>query len=226
MINDEGSDANMSGNPDSSNSQTEGSGDGQSYVMGDQRFKNSEDLYKSYKSLESKLGGLRDLEAKAQAYDEAAEALAAERGTTPAEAATQLREETRKLLEKHAPKIEESKRTDELRSFKLELERRDLVDEHPEAKPMLSMLLEHAKATGKSLRTVFEDFRPIADRLSENSKSQPTVPKTSFRGEGDDDAASASRDYQKKLDAYAQARSPQDKERLLNDALKAKLFRR
>jgi hypothetical protein len=226
MMEDEGSDVNKSGNPDSSDSQTEGSGDGQSYVMGDQRFKSAEDLYKSYKSLESKLGGLSDLEAKARAYDEAAEALAAERGMTQSEAATQLRDETRKLLEKHAPKIEESKRVDELRSLKLDIERRDLVDEHPEVKPMLPMLLEHAKVTGKSLKAVFEDFRPLADKLSETSKSMSTAPKTSFRSEGDEETSSSAREYQKRMEAYAQAKTPADRERFLNEALKAKLFKR
>lgn len=227
MMEGEGSDENMSGNPESSDSSPEqGSGNGESYVMGDQRFKTAEDLYKSYKSLESKLGTVRDLEAKAQAYDEAAEALAAERGIAVTEAASLLREETHKLREKHAPKIEESKRTDELRMVRLELEKRDILDEVPEAKELLPQIMEYAKVTGKTLRDSLEKFRPIMDKISYSNKNMTAAPKTSFRSEGDDETPSSNREYQKKMEAYAQTRDPQQKSQLFNEALKAKLFKR
>lgn len=221
MIDEEGSER-TSGNPDESNSSENGDAKAESYVMGDARFKSAEDLYKSYKSLESKLGNVRELEEKSRAWDEAAEALAAERDIPKSEASQLLREESSKLREKHAPKMENARQSDELRSMRLELEKRDLLDDVPEARELMPQILEYARATGKSARDAFEKFRPIVDRMTANKQSMPTAPKGSNRSA--DDGFVDRSEYDRKLEDVRATRDPIQRQALLNDALKAKLF--
>ncbi len=221
MIDEEGSES-RSGNPDESKSPEGEDAKAESYVMGDARFKSTEDLYKSYKSLESKLGNVRELEQKAKAWEDASEALAAERDIPASEAAQLLREESSKLREKHAPKLEATKQSDELRSMRLELEKRDLLDDVPEAREIMPQVLEYARATGKSARESFERFRPLVDKMTANKQSMPTAPKSSNRS-ADEDFVDRS-EYDRKMEDLRNTRDPIQRSALLSDALKSKLF--
>ena len=222
------------GNPEEteSGSEEQDPEEGKSKFVGDQRFKTPDDLYKSYRELESKLGDVEDLQEKASLAYEFVEALSAEKNITKAEARALLREQSRKTLDKHAPVLQERRGSDEVKELRLLVDKRDLLDEVPEAREVIDQIVALAKATGKTVREVYNrDFKTIVDRLSasnmENPEKKAATYKPSYRdGSSPTEEPPKNRDYEKAVKSFSSEHDPVRRRAAIQDALHAKLFKK
>ncbi len=204
----------------------------------DPRFKDKtpDDVFKSYKELESKMGENaaknKDLEELASLAEESAEALAASRNITVSEARALLREESRNLLKKHAPEREKVRETDRYVDLQLKVDKRDLLDSAPEAKAVIDAAIAMAKATGKPLAEIYDrHFKAMAEKLNkgpmDDSRKESSTHRQSFRDTSTDEPDEEARGtYKRAMDAARGSRTSLQAERHVTEALKAKLFGR
>lgn len=223
------------GRDNSSEGDAEGAPKGELWKQ-DPRFKGKtpDDVYKSYNELESKLGESaakkKELEELASLAEESAEALAASRNITIPEARALLREESRNLLKKHAPEREKAKESDRYVDLQLKVDKRDLLDQAPEAKVVIDAAIAMARATGRPLQEVYErHFKGMVDKLNkapvDESRKEMSTHKTAFRDTmGDEPDEEVRGAYRKSMDAARASRTPIQAETHVKNALKAKLF--
>lgn len=196
--------------------------DNQTFDVGDPRFKSKEDLYNSYKELESKLGNRKDVEKKAQLADGRIKALAAEKNISFDEAEQMLETETNDLLRKHRDTIISRETSEELRKTNLRMDRRDLLDDYPESKEVVDRVVDLALRTGESPRKIYErDFKPLIDRTMDTpSNTNRPVRRATDPDERPDNQEKL---YQERFDAARKAK-PRDFNEALEKALRAKHF--
>lgn len=134
--------------------------------------------------------------------------------------------------EKEAQKAQsESKSTasDEVRAIKMDLERRDLLDEEASARPVIDQVMAVARATGQSVKEVFNSqFREMAEKLSGDS-STPNMPLRTVNRGMDEDVAqtqvSKERNLQQLKEKAWDPKTPaHQREQLLREITKLKRF--
>lgn len=202
----------------------------------DPRFKDktADDVYKSYREAESKMGEdaakKKDLEERASLAEEAAEALAASRNITLPEARALLREESRNMLKKHAPEREKVRESDRMNDLQIKVDKRDLLDSAPEAKAVIDAAIAMARATGRPLQEVYDrHFKAMAEKLNkvpvDNARKEMSTHKSAFRDTiGDEPDEEVRGAYRKSMEAARASKTHIQAETHVRNALKAKLF--
>ncbi len=111
------------------------------------------------------------------------------------------------------------------------MERRDLLDENPEARAVIDQVMAVANATGKDVQSVYRNqFREIAEKISQPMDSEPKKANTykpSFRGVDEPSEPDIQKRNYEKLMAQAKSeRNPVRKKDLMEEALHTKLFKK
>lgn len=170
--------------------------------------KDSEEVKERLASLEEELEETRS---RASVADKAAEAYAAKAGISVEEAMKRIERESEELHSQYAPKITEQKENKKLMELEAKIEKRDLLDEFPEAKSVVDLVADVAKAKGKSMREVYESrFKATVEAtIAPKDKSQSnTSMRSSFRDTEDEipDDVAKERSLRKQL---SEAKNPE-----------------